>query len=273
MASFTDLSRLSLNQATTQRWSLREAIDGCARAGIPAIGIWRDKLAEAGVEAAARMAREAGLHVSSVCRGGMFPAATAAERAARIEDNRRAIDEAAALAADVLVLVCGPAPDKDIRAGRAMVADAIEQLIPYAAERGVRLGIEPLHPMYAGDRSVITTLSEALDLAERFATPHVGVVIDTYHVWWDPYLFAQIERARGHILGFHVCDWLVPTPHMLLGRGMIGDGVIDIRPIRAAVEQAGYSGPIEVEIFNQAIWDTPGDAVLELMAKRFMEYV
>jgi sugar phosphate isomerase/epimerase len=273
MEPFTNLARLSLNQATTQRWSLREAIDGCARAGIPAIGIWRDKLAEAGVEAAVRLTRDAGLRVSGLCRGGMFPAATLAERQARIDDNRRAIDDAAALAADVLVLVCGAAPDKDIAAARGMVADAIEQLIPYAAERGVKLGIEPLHPMYAGDRSVITTLSEALDLAERFDSPQVGVVIDTYHVWWDAYLFAQIERASGRILGFHVCDWLVPTPHMLLGRGMMGDGVIDFRPIRAAVEQAGYSGPIEVEIFNQAIWDAPGDAVLELMCSRFMAYV
>jgi len=268
-----NISRLSLNQATTQRWGVREAIDGCVRAGIPSIGFWRDKLAEAGVAATARMARDAGLHVSSVCRGGMFPAATAAERAARIDDNRRAIDAAADLAADVLVLVCGPAPDKDIQAARVMVADAIEQLIPYAAERGVKLGIEPLHPMYAGDRSVITTLSEALDLVRCFATPHVGVVIDTYHVWWDPYLFQQIQRARGHIYAFHVCDWLVPTPHMLLGRGMMGDGVIDIRSIRAAVEQAGYIGPIEVEIFNQAIWDTPGDEVLALMCARFVECV
>jgi sugar phosphate isomerase/epimerase len=269
----SDLSRLSLNQATTQRWGVREAINGCGRAGIPSIGFWRDKLAEAGVEATARMARDAGLHVSSVCRGGMFPAATAAERAARIDDNCRAIDEAAELAADVLVLVCGPAPDKDIQAARAMVADAIQQLIPYATERGVKLGIEPLHPMYAGDRSVITTLSEALDLVERFATPQVGVVIDTYHVWWDPYLFQQIQRASGHIFAFHVCDWLVPTPHMLLGRGMMGDGVIDIRSIRTAVEQAGYTGPIEVEIFNQAIWDMPGDAVLDLICARFVEYV
>jgi len=273
MQPFTDLSRLSLNQATTQRWGVREAIDGCARAGIPAIGFWRDKLAEAGVAATARMVRDAGMHVSGLCRGGMFPAATAAERAARIDDNRRAIDEAAELAADVLVLVCGPAPDKNIQAARAMVADAIEQLIPYATERGVKLGIEPLHPMYAGDRSVITTLSEALDLVERFATPHVGVTIDTYHVWWDPYVFQQIQRARGHIFAFHVCDWLVPTPHMLLGRGMMGDGVIDIRSIRAAVEQAGYTGPIEVEIFNQAIWDTPGDEVLAQMCARFMECV
>jgi sugar phosphate isomerase/epimerase len=272
MQPFTSLSRLSLNQATTQRWSLREAIEGCARSGIPAIGIWRDKLAEAGVEAAARLVRDTGLRVSSLCRGGMFPAATAAERMERIDDNRRAIDDAAVLAADVLVLVCGPAPDKDIQAARAMVADAIEQLIPYAAERGVKLGIEPLHPMYAGDRSVITTLSEALDLVGRFASPQVGVVIDTYHVWWDPYLFAQIRRASGHIMGFHICDWLVPTPHMLLGRGMIGDGVIDIRAIRAAVDRAGYGGPIEVEIFNQAIWHMPGDAVLELMSARYLAY-
>jgi len=269
----TDLSRLSLNQATTQRWSLSEAVDGCARAGIPAIGIWRDKLAEAGIRAAVRLVRDAGLHVSSLCRGGMFPAATAAERQARIDDNRRAIDDAAALAADVLVLVCGPAPDKDIQAARAMVADSIEQLVPYATEHGVKLGIEPLHPMYAAERSVITTLAEALNLVGRLATPHVGVVIDTYHVWWDPYLFAQIRRASGHIFGFHIGDWLVPTPHMLLGRGMIGDGVIDFRPIRVAIDAAGYRGPIEVEIFNQAIWDMPGDTVLELMRARYLEYV
>jgi len=273
MTQFADISRLSLNQATTQRWSLREAVEGCARAGIPAIGIWRDKLEAAGLDAAVRLVRDAGLRVSSLCRGGMFPAATAAERQARIDDNRRAIEHAAALGADVLVLVCGPAPGKEIQAARAMVADAVEQLIPFAAERGVRMGIEPLHPMYAGDRSVITTLAEALDEVERFGSPHVGVVIDTYHVWWDPYLFAQIGRAAGHILGFHVCDWLVPTPHMLLGRGMIGDGVIEFRPIRAAVEAAGYRGPIEVEIFNQAIWDMPGDVVLALMRERFVEYV
>jgi sugar phosphate isomerase/epimerase len=273
MEPLNDLSRLSLNQATTQRWSLREAVEGCARAGIPWVGIWRDKLAEAGLENAVRLVRDAGLRVSSVCRGGMFPAATAAERAARIDDNRRAIDEAAALGAGVLVLVCGPGPDRDIGAARAMVAEAIEQLTPYAAERAVRLGIEPLHPMYAAERSVITTLAEALDLAERIDAPNVGVVIDTFHVWWDPYLFPQIERAAGRIFGYHVCDWLAPMPHMLLGRGMMGDGVIDFRPIRAAVEAAGYGGPIEVEIFNQAIWDTPGDAVLTQMGERFRSVV
>ncbi len=273
MEILSDHRRLSLNQATTQRWSLREAVDGCARAGIPAIGIWRDKLAESGLQHAVRLVRDAGLHVSGVCRGGMFPAATAAERGARIDDGRRAIDEAAALGADVLVLVCGPAPDRDIRAARTMVADAIEALIPYAVACGVRLGIEPLHPMYAADRSVITTLSEALDLAERFDTPQVGVVIDTFHVWWDPYVFTQIARAEGRIFSYHVSDWLVPMPHILLGRGMMGDGVIDFRLIRAAVEAAGYHGPIEVEIFNQTIWDTPGDVVLNQICARFLSTV
>jgi sugar phosphate isomerase/epimerase len=273
MQPLTDLARLSLNQITTQRWSLREAIDGCARAGIPAIGVWRDKLAEIGLAQAARLVRDAGLRVSSVCRGGMFPAATAAERQARIEENRRAVDEAAALHADVLVLVCGPAPDRDIAAARTMVREGLAALLPYAQEHGVRLGIEPLHPMFAGDRSVIVTLAEANALVEAFASSMLGVVADVYHIWWDPDLYAQIERARGHIFGFHVSDWLVPLPDPLLGRGMMGDGVIELRRIRTAVDAAGYTGPIEVEIFNQALWAMPGDEVLARMRKCYLAYV
>ena len=272
MQPFTDLTRLSLNQATTQRWDVREAVEGCARAGIPAIGLWRDKIAATGVAESARLARDAGVRVSSLCRGGYFPAATPAEREARIEDNRRAIDEAAALGTDVLVLVCGPAPDRDIAAARAMVEEGIARVIPYAAERGVRLGIEPLHPVFAGDRSVITTLGEANALAERLGSPQVGVVIDVYHVWWDPEVHAQIARAAGHILGFHINDWLAPPPDVLLGRGMMGDGVIEIRRLRAAVDAASYTGPIEVEIFNRAIWDTPGDEVLATIRERYLAH-
>ena len=273
MQPMTDLARLSLNQATTQRWSLREAIEGCARAGIPAIGIWRDKLAELGLAQATRLVRNAGLRVSSVCRGGMFPAATAAERRARIDDNRRAVDEAAALGADVLVLVCGPAPDKDIAAARSMVREGIAALLSYAAEHGVRLGIEPLHPIFAGDRSVIVTLAEANALVEAFASPALGIVADVYHIWWDPELYPQIARAAGHIVGFHVNDWIVPLPDPLLGRGMMGDGVIELRRIRTAVDAVGYTGPIEVEIFNQALWAMRSDAVLALMCERFLAYV
>lgn len=273
MEPFHDLSRLSLNQYTTQRWTLREAVEGCARAGIPWLGVWRDKVAEMGLAASARLVRDAGLGVSSLCRGGFFPAATAAERETRIDDNRRAIDEAAELGTDLLVLVCGPAPDHDIEAARGMVEEGIARLLPYASERGIRLGIEPLHPMFAADRSVVVTLGQATSLAERFASPTVGVVADAYHIWWDPDLYPQITRAGRRIVAFHVSDWLVPPPDFLMGRGMMGDGVIELRRIRAAVDAAGYTGPIEVEIFNQAIWNMPGAEVLRLISERYLATV
>ncbi len=265
-----DIGRLSLNQATTQRLSLREAVEACVRAGIPWFGPWRDKVAEAGgATASARLIRDAGLRVSSLCRGGFFPAPTAREREARLDDNRRAIDEAAELGTDVLVLVCGGPPDRDVDAARRMVEDGIGALIPYAAGRGMRLAIEPLHPMFAGDRSVVVTLGQANDVLQRLASPQVGVAIDVYHVWWDPDVYSEIARASGRILGFHVNDWLAPPPDVLLGRGMMGDGVIELRRLREAVDGAGYTGPIEVEIFNQALWKKPGDEILALVEDRF----
>ena len=275
METLRDISRLSLNQITTDRWSLREAAEGCARAGIPEIAVWRHKLANlgGGVREAAKLVRDAGLGVSSLCRGGMFPATTAAERQARIDDNKRAIEEAAELGTDVLVLVCGPAPDKDIAAARSMVEEGIAAIAPYAQQCGVKLGIEPLHPMYAAERSVINMLAQANAIAERHAPEQVGVVVDVFHVWWDPDLDAQIARASGRILGYHVSDWIVPTPDLLMGRGMMGDGVIDLRRIRAAVEDAGYRGPIEVEIFNQDVWDRPGDEVLAQIKERYLACV
>ncbi len=273
METLTDYSRLSLNQITTNRWSLPEAIDGCARAQVPAIGIWRHKIAEVGLENSRRLVCDAGLRVSSVCRGGMFPASTPEERARRIIDSQRAIDEAAELQAETLVLVCGPAPDRDLKTARRMIEDAIAELAPYARERHVKLGIEPLHPMFAAERCCVTSLEEANNLAEKFDPLTVGVVVDVYHVWWDAMLEREIGRARGRIQGFHVSDWLVPTPDLLLGRGMMGDGCIDIRYIRQLVEASGYSGLIEVEIFNQAIWDQPGDEVLQLMKERYLACV
>lgn len=267
------MSRLSLNTATTKSWTLPEAVEGCVRAGIPTIGPWRDRVAEHGLAASAKCIRDAGLRVSALCRGGMFPAPTADERRARIQDNRRAIEEAAELGTDVLVLVCGPAPDRDIDAARRMVEEGIGELLPHAAEHGVRLAIEPLHPMFAADRSVITSLGEANALARSFNSPNVGVIVDAYHLWWDADLYPQINAARGHILGFHVSDWIFPLPDMLLGRGMMGDGKIELRKIRGAVDATGYNGPIEVEIFNQALWDSPCDEVLSLMCQRFLEHV
>jgi len=267
------ISRLSFNQITAERASLKEVVDACARHGVPYVAVWRHKLAEVGVQAAACVLRDAGVRVSSVCRGGMFPAATGEERAARIADNRRAVDETAALGAGVLVLVCGAAPDRDIAAARRMVADGIAELVPYARERGVRLGIEPMHPGFAAERSCITTLREARRLAERFDLSTVGVVADVYHIWWDPELYDQLARAAGRLVGFHVSDWLVPVHDVLMNRGMMGDGVIELRRIREAVERAGYVDPIEVEIFNQAIWDTPLETLLPLIKERFLSCV
>jgi sugar phosphate isomerase/epimerase len=267
-----DLSRLSLNQATTMNWGMAETIDGCARAGVGWIGLWRHKVAELGLAETARRMRDAGLKASSLCRGGYFPAASTSERQERIDDNRRAIDEAAELGAAVLVLVAGPAMDRDLDAARQMVEDGICAVAPYAVERGVSLAIEPLHPMFAGDRSVVVTLGQANAMAARIGSAGVGVAVDVYHVWWDPQVYAQISRASGQILGFHVSDWLVPPPDHLLGRGMMGDGIIEIRRLREAVEAAGYGGPIEVEIFNQRVWDTPGDEVLAQIRQRFVEF-
>ncbi|PGH44985.1 xylose isomerase [Micromonospora sp. WMMA1996] len=270
------LAKLSLNQRTTRRWSVREAVDGCARAGIPAIGLWREPVAEIGVPAAATLVADAGLRVSSLCRGGFLTADGDAARGEALADNRRAIDEAAGLGTDCLVLVVGGLPpgSRDLSGARQRVADALVELAPYAGERGVRLALVPLHPMYCADRAVLSTLGQALDLAEAFPVEQVGVVVDTFHVWWDPDVWRQIARAGHRIASFQVCDFLTPLPaDVLLGRGMMGDGHIDFPPLRRAVEAAGYTGDTEVEIFNAEVWATDPDRVLATMAERYVELV
>jgi sugar phosphate isomerase/epimerase len=269
-APLTDARRLSFNQATAERASLRDVVDSCARHGVTSVGVWRHKLHETGIDLAARAVRDAGVHVSSLCRGGMFPALTDAARRERIDDNRRAIDETVALGAGVLVLVCGAAPDRDIAGARAMVRDGIAAIESYAAERGVMLGIEPLHPALAAERSCITTLREARLLAEQFNSRTVGVVVDVYHVWWDPERTDEISRLGDRIVGYHVNDWLVPARDVLMGRGMMGDGVIELRTIRGEVDRARYAGPIEVEIFNDSIWNLPVDDIVQVTRDRFI---
>jgi sugar phosphate isomerase/epimerase len=267
------LQRLSLNQITVDQWTLPEVIDGCVRAQITTIAPWRERVAAVGLPVAARLIADAGLRVSSLCRGGFFPAAGAADRRRADDENRRAVDEAAALGTDVLVLVCGPPLGRDLAGARADIAAGIERLVPYAAQHGVRLGIEPLHPMMIAERSAIVTLGEALDLALRFDADQVGVVLDVYHVWWDPALEREIARAAGRMVGFHVSDWLVPTADLLQGRGMMGDGIIDVRRIRRLVEAAGYDGPIEVEVINRELWRLPGDELVALTLERFAAHV
>jgi sugar phosphate isomerase/epimerase len=266
------LERLSFNQMTADPWSLEQVVRNCSTGGVPYIGVWRHKLDGNAVKASA-MIRKEGLRVSSLCRGGWFSAPTAEERRQRIADNRRAIEEAALLGAPVLVIVSGPANGQTLDDARATVLDGLLEVLPDAEKAGVTLGIEPLHPMYAAERSVVVTLKQANDLAEQLSSPAAGVIVDVFHVWWDPEVMQQIERARGKIAGFHVSDWPVPLPGILMGRAMMGDGVIELRRLRQAVDAAGYRGPIEVEIFNDDIWKGADDGLLERIRQRFVEHV
>ncbi|WP_017555646.1 sugar phosphate isomerase/epimerase family protein [Nocardiopsis baichengensis] len=267
------LERLSINQATLKRLGTAQAADACARAGVPAIGLWRETVAEAGTAAAAKAVRDAGLRVSSYCRSGFF---TGRGRAEALDDNRRALDEAAEVGAPCLVIVAGGLPEggRDLAGARERVAEALAELAPHALERGVRLALEPLHPVFCADRSVLSTLRQALDLAERLPEGAAGVTVDAYHVWWDPEVHAQIARAGTRIASYQVCDWVVPLPaDTLLGRGMVGDGHADVRGLRRSVDRAGYTGDIEVEIFNERVWDTDPDAVVAETVRRHLAHV
>jgi sugar phosphate isomerase/epimerase len=268
------VGRLSLNQATVRKLTATEAIELCFRHEIPGIGLWRDAVAELGLAKTAASVRAAGLHVSSLCRGGFFTHADPEARAAAAADNRAAVLEAAELGADALILVSGGLVpgSRDVGLARRMIADGIADLVPVAQSAGVLLGIEPLHPMFCADRCVISRLGEAVDLCLQFPADVVGVVIDTYHVWWDSQLAADVGRAAGRIASFQLCDWTLPLPQdTLLGRGHLGDGFIDFRSITAEVLAAGYAGFAEVEIFNQEIWDAPADDTAATVRRRFAE--
>jgi sugar phosphate isomerase/epimerase len=270
------MDRLSLNTATTKRLTLPEAVQAASDAGLTRIGLWRDRVEEVGLDAAVALVRDSGLAVSSLCRGGFLTAADPAGIAHALADNRTAIEQAAALGAPELVLVVGGLPDgdTDLTAARGRVADRLADLVPVARDHGVRLALEPLHPMYVADRAVLSTLGQALDLALAHPSAQVGVVVDTFHVWWDPALLEQIARAGDRIASYQVCDYLHPLPaDVLLGRGMMGDGVIDFPPITRAVAEAGYTGDVEVEIFNADIWAAPAAEVLTTLQQRFADLV
>jgi len=267
------ISRLSINQYTLKNWTIPQLLEGCAAKKIPFVALWRDKIAEAGLNETLKLLDGSGIKVSSLCRGGFFPAETIDLQTRNLEENYRAVDEAVAIGAEVLVLVCGGIVNHDLDRSRKMVAEGIARLLPHATQAGIKLGIEPLHPMFAADRSVIVSLSQANEIIESLKSPDLGVVIDVYHVWWDPAVYSEIARGSGHIVGFHVNDWIVPVPDMLYGRGMMGDGVIEIQRLREAVNSAGYTGPIEVEIFNQHLWRKSGKELLRLVKDRFLSYV
>lgn len=273
------LDLCSINTATLGHQApIGPMIDAIARAGFGALAPWRRDLEGEEAAAVGRRIRDAGLAVSGYCRSTYLPAATRPERQAAIEDNKRAIDQAAAIGAPCFVFVVGGAPagSRDLPGARRQVADGVAALLEHGRAAGVRLALEPLHPMYAADRACLNTLAQALDMAEAIegpsaADPWIGVAADIYHIWWDPALCTQIARAgaAGRLLAYHVCDWLSPTRDMLLDRGMMGDGVVDLKAIRAMVESAGYSGAVEVEIFSaENWWRRPMAEVLAVCAER-----
>jgi sugar phosphate isomerase/epimerase len=275
-------AHLSINTATLRKQlSLPAIIEACARRSIAAICPWRDQVAATGLADAARQIKDAGLSLSGYCRGGFFPASDKAGLAAALEDNRKAIDEAKTLGASCLVLVVGSLPgalagkptSKDIGLARTQVLDGIAACLDYARKADMPLAIEPLHPMQAAERACVNTLGQALDMCDALdpdRTGSVGVALDVYHVWWDPALERQIARAgRERLLAYHVCDWLVPTRDLLNDRGMMGDGVIELKKVRGWVEAAGYDGCAEVEIFSDRWWSAPADEVLDTCVTRY----
>jgi sugar phosphate isomerase/epimerase len=259
--SAPDPDLLSINTATVkEQCTLRQAVDALRRHNIRGIAPWRDKLAEVGAKEAARLFRDNGLVVTGLCRGGFFPAPDRKGRQAAIDDNLRAIEEAATIEARCLVIVAGGLPrgSKDLAGAREMVRDGLGAILDHARSCAVPLAIEPMHPMYAADRGCVNTLAQALDLCDELDGRDgraIGVAVDVYHTWWDPALRRQIERAGEHrLMAFHLCDWLVPTTDLLLDRGMMGDGVIDLPLVRSWMEAAGYRGMHEVEIFSKDNW-------------------
>lgn len=255
-ATLADLSRLCIHTITTKPWSLDQAIENYAQAGVGGITVWRQALAGRAPKAAGQQIRAAGLKIVSLCRGGFFPALEGSKRQEAIDENRRVIDEAAALGAPLIVLVCGAVPGLPLSEARKQIADGIAAVLPHAAAAQVKLAIEPLHPMYADDRSAINTMGQAADICEEIASPWLGIAVDVYHVWWDPDLEAEIVRAgrAGWLSAFHVCDWRTPTTDLLEDRGLPGEGCIPVRTIRGWVERAGFSGFNEVEVFSKTRW-------------------
>jgi sugar phosphate isomerase/epimerase len=263
---------LSINLATVRhQFDLKTGVEALVKQGIRGVSPWREHVQALGATEAARIIKSNGMKVTGYCRGGLFGGADAAGQQALIDDNKRMIDEGAAIGADCLVMIGGgmAAGSRDIAAARGRYLDGMAAILPHARACGVALAVEPLHPMYAADRGCISLLSEAIDICEQLGEGS-GVVIDAYHLWWDPDLEAQIARAKGRILAHHICDWLVPTKDMLLDRGMMGDGVIDLPRIRRMVEAAGFTGYQEVEIFSaENWWKRPGDEVIRTCIERY----
>ena len=269
-----DLSQLCIHTITTKPWDIETAAKNFSREGVTGITVWRDALTGRNIRHTASMLRDENLEIVSLCRGGFFPHTDRAERMLAIDDNKKAIDEAAELGAPLIVLVCGASPRQPLEESRKQIADGIASIISYAAAANIKLAIEPLHPMYADNRSAINTLGQANDMAEQLNSTVVGVAIDVYHLWWDPALQSEIRRCgdNNHIFAFHICDWKTPTTDLLFDRGLMGEGCINIKEIRGWVEAAGFDGFHEVEIFSKKYWEEDQANFLENIKAAYLEH-
>jgi len=269
----TDLSQLCIHTITTKPWSIEEAAKNYSAEGVNGITVWRDALANRDIKQTGQLLREHGLNIVSLCRGGFFPNKEKEKRKLAIADNLKAIEEAADLGTKLIVLVCGADPAQSLEDSRKQIQEAIQTILPQAKAAGVKLAIEPLHPMYADTRSAINTLAQANDMAEQINSPYVGIAVDVYHLWWDPSLEQEIKRCgeNDHLFAFHICDWNSPTVDILLDRGLMGDGCIPINKIRSWVEATGFNGFYEVEIFSNKYWQQDQSQFLKKIIKAYKE--
>lgn len=268
------MRRLCVHTITTKPLSLEECLVQFPKRGVTGITIWRQALEGRDLGAVARQTREAGMEVVSLCRGGFFPAATAAARQAAIDDNLKAIEQAQAIGAPLIVLVCGAVPGQSLVESRKQIADGIAAVLPAAEQAGVKLAIEPLHPMYADDRSAVNTMRQAHEICDVLGSPKsVGIALDVYHVWWDPELKAQIDLAgqTGRLHAFHICDWRTPTIDLLNDRGLMGEGCINIKEISDWVDATGFTGHREVEIFSNRLWAMDQNKFLDQIAASYSQ--
>jgi sugar phosphate isomerase/epimerase len=274
MENKLDLNRLCVHTQTTKPWNLKNCIQEYSKAGIQQLSIWRHLLENQNLKEVRKTLADHQLKVTSLVRGGFFPAVSKTIRLAAIEENKKTIDEAEALGAPVVVLVCGADPNQSLETSRAQIAEGLQKIVPYAKQAHVKLAIEPLHPMYAADKSAIVSLAQANDMAEQLNHPFIGVALDVYHLWWDNQLKQEIERCgkNNSIFAFHVCDWLSPTTDMLTDRGLMGEGTIPVRQIRTWVENAGFKGAIEVEIFSERLWKKNQIAFLNEIKEAFIHH-
>jgi sugar phosphate isomerase/epimerase len=270
----TDLSQLCIHTITTKPWTIEQAAKEYSARGIKGITVWRDALEGRDVKQTGQILRDNGLQIVSLCRGGFFPATQLSARKKAIDDNKKAIEEAAQLGAPLVVLVCGADPNQSLEDSRKQITEGISEIIPYASTAGVKLAIEPLHPMYADTRSAINTLAQANDIAEYLNSRWVGIAVDVYHLWWDPMLEQEIKRCgeHHHLLAFHICDWKSPTTDLLLDRGIMGEGCIPIKKIRSWVEATGFNGFYEVEIFSNQYWSGDQSEYLQKIINAYQEH-